>query len=74
MSMIKLTRLNGSEMWLNPLLIESVEATPDSVITMANGHKYIVREQTHEIEGIMVDFYRRIGLTRAIPGSWGDSE
>ncbi|MFB5191436.1 flagellar FlbD family protein [Alicyclobacillus fastidiosus] len=66
--MVRLTRLNGSELWLNPLLIESVEATPDSVITLSNGHKYIVSEKPDVIEQFVADFYRRIGLVAADTG------
>ncbi len=42
--MIKLTRLNGSELMVNSDLIETVEETPDTVITLTTGHKYIVSE------------------------------
>ncbi|WP_067617194.1 flagellar FlbD family protein [Alicyclobacillus acidiphilus] len=70
--MIRLTRLKGSELWLNPLLVESVEATPDSVVTMANGHKYIVVEDTQTIAALFISFYREIGLARAMQGSWGE--
>ncbi|GMA61559.1 flagellar FlbD family protein [Alicyclobacillus fastidiosus] len=66
--MVRLTRLNGSELWLNPLLIESVEATPDSVITLSNGHKYIVSEKPGVIEQLIADFYRGIGLVAADAG------
>ncbi len=42
--MIKLTRLNGSELYLNPDLIETIEATPDTHLTLANGQHYVVLE------------------------------
>ncbi len=42
--MIKLTRLNGSELIVNSDLIETVEETPDTVVTLTTGHKYIVSE------------------------------
>ncbi|WP_026974484.1 flagellar FlbD family protein [Alicyclobacillus contaminans] len=66
--MIALTRLNGSELWLSPLLIESMEHTPDTVITLTNGHKYVVRESTREIAQQVVQFYRSIGLAAAAAG------
>ena len=43
--MVSLTRLNGKQFWLNAELIETVEETPDVVITLTNGHKYIVCEK-----------------------------
>jgi flagellar protein FlbD len=66
--MVQLTRLNGSQLWLNPILIESVEATPDSVVTMSNGHKYIVSDKPDEIEHMLTAFYRSIGLIAAASG------
>lgn len=42
--MIRLTRLNGKQFWLNAEMIETVEETPDVVVTLTNGHKYIVSE------------------------------
>lgn len=47
--MISVTRLNGSQLWLNPMLIETVEETPDSVVMLTNGHRYVVRETPGEI-------------------------
>lgn len=42
--MIKLSRLRGGPFFLNPDLIESVEETPDTVITLVDGKKVIVAE------------------------------
>jgi flagellar protein FlbD len=39
-----LTRLNGASFVLNPDLIERVESTPDTVITLVDGKHYVVRE------------------------------
>ena len=47
--MIKVTRINGEGMVLNAGLIESVEATPDTVITLINGHRQMVRESVDEV-------------------------
>ncbi|WRS26688.1 flagellar FlbD family protein [Oscillospiraceae bacterium MB08-C2-2] len=47
--MIKLTKLNKKEFYLNCELIETVEATPDTVITLRNGKLYIVAESPDEI-------------------------
>jgi flagellar protein FlbD len=41
---ITLHRLDGKEFVVNLHLIETVEATPDTVITLTNGHKYLVQE------------------------------
>ncbi len=47
--MIKLTRLGGLQMVVNPDLIERAESTPDTVITMVDGHKLIVVQSLEEV-------------------------
>jgi len=47
--MIKLTRLNGSEYVLSSELIETVEATPDTVISTIQGKKYVCSESVDEV-------------------------
>ena len=47
--MIKLTRLGGLQMVVNPDLIERAECTPDTVITMVDGHKLIVVQSLDEV-------------------------
>jgi flagellar protein FlbD len=42
--MVTLTRLTGARFALNPDLIERVDRTPDTVITLVDGTKYLVRE------------------------------
>lgn len=49
--MIQLTRINGTELLVNEQFIEIAEQTPDTVITMQNGHRYLVRESIEEIIG-----------------------
>lgn len=47
--MILLTRWNGNAIYINPELIFTVESTPDTVMTMTNGEKLIVKESTDEV-------------------------
>lgn len=47
--MITLTRLSGSVFALNSDLIERVDSTPDTVITLVDGTKYVVREGLGEV-------------------------
>jgi flagellar protein FlbD len=72
--MISLTRLNGTSLWLNPLLIELVEATPDSVITLTNGHKYLIRESPSDISKLVIRFYSEIGLIGNADRQKGESD
>jgi flagellar protein FlbD len=47
--MIQLTRLNGRPIVLNSDLIKTAEASPDTMLTLINGEKLIVREETVEV-------------------------
>ena len=47
--MIELTRLNGRPMMLNSDLIKTAEASPDTMLTLINGEKLIVREEIGEV-------------------------
>lgn len=58
--MIQVTRLNGKQFILNTELIESMEATPDTVITLTGGNKYVVSETTEELIRRVIDYHRRI--------------
>jgi len=46
---IILTRLGGHQVALNPDLIERAEPTPDTVLTMFDGHKIVVAESVDEV-------------------------
>lgn len=47
--MIRVTRLNGEQFALNPDLIERVEAHPDTVVFLAEGTRYVVKETVDEV-------------------------
>lgn len=57
--MIILTKLGGKEILINENLIETAQETPDTVITMSNGHTYIVSEKLGEIVDKAVEFGRQ---------------
>lgn len=56
--MIQLTRINGTELLVNEQFIEIAEQTPDTVVTMQNGHRYLVKESIEEIIGKSVSYSR----------------
>jgi flagellar protein FlbD len=58
--MIKLTRLDGSEVYLNPDLIEILEETPDTHITLSNGNSYIFLEPARVVIGRIVSYRARV--------------
>ena len=47
--MISVTRLNGTALALNPSLIERIERTPDTVLSLTTGTKYVVTESMDEV-------------------------
>jgi flagellar protein FlbD len=67
--MIQLTRLNHTRLVLNSDLIEYIEITPDTVITLTNSQKIMVLESTDEVVARVVAFRRSVyrGLLGAPP-------
>lgn len=58
--MIELSRLNGDNLFINIELIETIEETPNTVIRLTNGNKYIVRESGEEIIKKIIIFKQRV--------------
>ena len=60
--MIKMTRFKTKdhEFLLNAELIETVEETPDTVITLVNGNKVIVEEDMDEIMRLVIEYRRSL--------------
>lgn len=58
--MIKLSRLNGKEFVLNCELIKTIEATPDTVITLTTGEKLMVREGIEQVINSTVEYRKRL--------------
>ena len=69
--MIQLTRLNSNPIALNSDLIKFVENAPDTVITLINGEKVIVRETSDEVIQRIVEFRRAV--MAGLP-SWGGAD
>ncbi|MDR3231601.1 MAG: flagellar FlbD family protein [Synergistaceae bacterium] len=61
--MIEVHRLNGELFLLNSDMIETVEVTPDTVVRLINGHRYVVTESLDDIREAMIDFRKRAGYT-----------
>jgi flagellar protein FlbD len=56
--MIRLTRLNHAALVVNCDLIEHIEMTPDTVISMTTGQRITVLETTEEVIGRVIEFRR----------------
>ena len=58
--MIRLTRINHVPLVVNSDLIEHIEVTPDTVISLTNGQKFLVLESTDEVIARVTEFRRSI--------------
>jgi flagellar protein FlbD len=56
--MIRMTRLDGTQFYVNAEFIQSVESTPDTHVVLLNGHSYVVRESDQEIVERILDYHR----------------
>lgn len=67
--MILVTRLDKQQMYLNPDHIICIEETPDTVITLFNGNRYIVVDRAGTIISRVVAFRARILRRASLPKS-----
>ena len=58
--MIEVTKLNETKIMINADMIETVESTPDTVISLLSGHKIIVKESRQEIRNLVILYKREI--------------
>lgn len=59
-TMIKVTRLNGKKFVINAELIQFLEETPDTVITLVNHEKIVVKESVDDVIKRVIEFNRSI--------------
>ncbi len=73
--MIVVTRLNGPKFAVNPDLLQRIESTPDTILTLIDGTKYIVAESMEEITALVVEYRARVvASTIALTGEgYGDT-
>ena len=57
--MIKVTRLNGQEVYVNADLILFVESSPETILTLENGKKVTVKETIPQVIDRVVEFKSR---------------
>lgn len=58
--MIVVTRLNGPRFAVNPDLLQRVESTPDTILTLIDGTKYIVAETLDQMVELVVAYRSRV--------------
>lgn len=58
--MISVTKFNGEVMVVNAELIETVEKTPDTIVSLITGKKYMVKETVEEIIAKVMEYRRQL--------------
>lgn len=64
--MITLHKLNGAEVVVNAELIESVEATPDTVINLVTGNRFVVKDSLREVIEKVVEYKTKVYSKKAV--------
>lgn len=59
--MIKVTKLDGTEYYINPHQIEYIESNPDTTLVMLSGKRLIIKEEYDIIYNRIVEYRRLIG-------------
>ena len=68
---IELHRIHGNGTFLvNADLVETVEACPDTIITLVNKHRYVVEDSVEEVVSKVVAFRARIAAAAGTQGDW----
>ena len=71
--MIKLTLYNNSDLVLNADLIECIEKTPDTIISLVTGKKVMVKESVEDVIGKVVAYRRLIAKHQRMFGTRGNN-
>jgi Uncharacterized protein, possibly involved in motility len=58
--LIEVTKMNGTKYTINAEMIEMVEETPDTVVTLSTGKKIIVKESRQEVKNLVILYKREI--------------
>lgn len=61
--MIPITKFDGRTVMLNPELIQTIEATPDTVITLTSGQQLLVRNKVDEIVAAFRNYKKSISIS-----------
>jgi flagellar protein FlbD len=64
--MIALNRLNNQPIMVNADLIETLESTPDTVVTLTSGNKLIVRDSPEQIQHKIIAYKRAIYAAKPV--------
>ena len=72
--LIELHRLNGEAFLLNSDMIETIDVTPDTVLRLLNGHRYVVKEKVRDVYRKIIAFRKAAGYTCIIANTADESQ
>jgi len=61
--MIKVTKLDGKQYYINPHQIECIEINPDTTLLMLSGRHHIVREEADDVINEIIAYRSRLGIS-----------
>lgn len=64
--MITVTKLNGRDITINAELIESLEATPDTVVNLVTGNRLVVKNSIEDITAKVMEYRKKINSERKV--------
>ena len=70
--MINVTKLNGSKLVINADLVEFIESTPDTLLSLTTGRKIMIKEDLEAVVQMIID-YRRQARSHPVPVGGADS-
>ena len=66
--------MNGEAFLLNSDMIETIDVTPDTVLRLLNGHRYVVKEKVRDVYKKIIAFRRAAGYTCIIASTANESK
>jgi flagellar protein FlbD len=60
LTVIRVTTMDGRQLMINSDLIETIQSTPDTVITFMDGKKLIVRDSVEDVVNRIIEFRHRV--------------
>jgi flagellar protein FlbD len=64
--LIKLTKINNDEFFLNAEIIENIEEKPHTLIKTTNDKTYVVKESANEVVKLIINYRKEIGINREV--------
>jgi flagellar protein FlbD len=63
---VTVTRFNGTNLYVNAELIQTVEGVPDTVITLVNNVKVVVKESPEQVVASIIAYHRKVRNSRLV--------